>query len=102
MELLIKDLISIAEDNTVNRVNSDSKISRLKFQIYFYIKLSQSKLWVITSFKVGFLVFRARFIAFAKLRQGFIKALNLYYFDQEYHIWVKTDIFSYAISRVLN
>ena len=32
----------------------------------------------------------------------FIKALIFWYFDPEYHIWIKTDILGYAISGVLS
>ena len=49
----------------------------------------------------GFLTSRAR-MAFTKLRQAFIKAPILYHFDSKCHIWVETDMSSYAIDWVLS
>lgn len=59
-----------------------------------------SKLLVEPSSKANFLTFEVR-LAFAKLRQVFIKAPIFYYFDPEWHIQFETDIFGYAIGRVL-
>ena len=39
--------------------------------------------------------------AFNFLRQAFIKALILQYFDPECHIWIETDVSSYVIGGVL-
>ena len=41
-------------------------------------------------------------LAFTKLRQAFLKALILHYFDSERYIWIKTDASSYAIGGVLS
>ena len=41
-------------------------------------------------------------LAFTKLRQVFVKALILHYFDLERHIQSKTDVLGYAISEILN
>ena len=41
-------------------------------------------------------------LAFFKLRQVFVKALILYHFDLERHIWIKMDASSYAIGGVLS
>ena len=46
-----------------------------------------------------FLTFRAR-LAFAKLRQTFVKAPILHHFDPKYHIWVEIDVSGNAISGV--
>ncbi len=40
--------------------------------------------------------------AFTKLRQAFVKALILNHFDPKYYIQIETDVFTYAISRILN
>ena len=40
--------------------------------------------------------------AFTQLRQVFIKASIVQYFDPECHIWIETDASGYAISRVLS
>ena len=37
---------------------------------------------------------------FSKLRQAFLKALILYYFDPKRNIWIETDLSGYAISEV--
>ncbi len=37
---------------------------------------------------------------FTKLRQAFVKALILNYFDLEYHIWIKMDASGYTISEI--
>ena len=49
----------------------------------------------------SFLIFKARLV-FIKLRQVFIEALILHYFDLKYHIWIKTNIFRYVINRILS
>ena len=41
-------------------------------------------------------------IAFNRLQLTFIEALILQHFDPKYHIWIETDILSYAISGVLS
>ena len=37
-----------------------------------------------------------------KLKQVFVKAPILYYFDPERYIWIKTDILRYIISEILS
>ena len=59
--------------------------------------LSKSKKTV----RSDFLTFRAR-LAFAKLRQVFVKALILHHFDSERHIRIETDVSSYTISGILS
>ena len=41
-------------------------------------------------------------LAFTKLRQAFIKAPILHYFDPEHHIQVETDVSGYTIGGVLS
>ena len=41
-------------------------------------------------------------LAFNRLRLAFTKAVILWYFDPEYHIWIKTDALGYAIGGVLS
>ena len=41
-------------------------------------------------------------LAFTKLRQAFLKALILYYFDLERHIQIETDVSGYAIGGVFS
>lgn len=50
---------------------------------------------------IPFITPKAR-LAFIKLRQAFVEVLILYYFDLDYHIWTKTNIFSYAIGGVFS
>ena len=51
--------------------------------------------------ELGFLIFGAR-MAFTQLRQAFIKAPILYYFNPKYYIWVETDVSNYAIGKVFS
>lgn len=53
------------------------------------------------SSRLVFLTLEAR-LAFNQLRQTFIKALILQYFDVECYIWIETNAFGYTISSVLN
>ena len=55
----------------------------------------------VKSFKSGFLNLEAR-LAFTKLKQRFIKALVLYYFDLECHICIETDAFGYTINKIFS
>lgn len=80
MKLLIRDLVAISENNTINGVGGNSKIGKLKSQANFQDKLAKSKLLVEPSSRVGFLILRARLV-FAKLRQIFINASIHHYFD---------------------
>ena len=41
-------------------------------------------------------------LMFTKLRQAFLKALILHYFDPERHIRIEMDISGYAISRIFS
>ena len=51
--------------------------------------------------RAGFLTLKAR-LAFIQLRQAFVEALILYYFDLECHIWIKVNASGYAIGSVLS
>lgn len=54
-----------------------------------------------SSSRSGFLTFEAK-IAFAQLRQAFIKVLILQHFDPERHIWIETNASRYAIGGILS
>ena len=41
-------------------------------------------------------------LAFTELRQAFLISPIFHHFDPERHIWIKTDVSSYAISGVLS
>ena len=41
-------------------------------------------------------------LAFTKLGQAFLKALILYHFDPERHIWIEMNVSGYAIGGVLS
>ena len=74
------------------------EIIRLRRKVKKYLsskKLSKSKK------RVGsdFLILEAKLL-FTKLKQAFVKALILYYFDLEHYIQVETDISGYAIGGV--
>lgn len=60
--------------------------------------LAKSKLLIESSFRSRFFTLKAK-LTFAKLRQVFIKVLNLYYFDPKYSIYIKTNISCYTISE---
>ena len=47
-----------------------------------------------------FLTFEAKI--FTKLRQTFIKALRLNYFNLEYYIQIEINVFGYAIDEIFN
>ena len=49
----------------------------------------------------GYLILKTR-LAFNKLRKTFTKAPILQHFDSECHIWMETDVLSYAIGGVLS
>ena len=51
--------------------------------------------------ETGFFTTEAR-LAFTQLRQAFVKAPILYYFDPKSHIWIETDALGYAIGGVLS
>ena len=53
------------------------------------------------SSRAGYLTSKAR-LTFTYLRQAFTKAAILRHFDLECHIRIKTNVLSYAISRVLS
>ena len=59
--------------------------------------LSKSKKMV----RSDFLILGAK-LAFAELRQAFVKAPILYHIDPKRHIRIEIDISGYAISGVLN
>ena len=50
---------------------------------------------------LGFFIPKAR-LAFAQLRQAFVKAPILHYFDPESHIWIETNASGYSIGGVLS
>ena len=66
-------------------------------------KLSKSKNLSNSKKMIGsnFFTPRAK-LAFTKLRQAFVKALILHYFDPKYHIWIEMDALGYAIGGVLS
>ena len=51
--------------------------------------------------RLGFLTLKAR-LAFTQLRQAFVKAPILYYFNPECHIQIETAKFGHAISGILS
>ena len=61
-------------------------------------KLSKSKKMVGSS---DFFTFEAR-LAFIKLRQVFVKAATLHYFDPKCHIRIEINISGYAIGRIFS
>ena len=66
-------------------------------------KLSQSKNLSKSkkTIQSDFLILGAKLV-FAELRQAFVKALILYYFDPELHIRIDTDASEYVISGVFS
>lgn len=84
MKTLVKNLISINQNNTVDKIGGDSKIGRAKFQANPRVKAAKSKNMVKSDFlaKFKFLVelnsglsffnFKARLI-FTNLRQKYLR-----------------------------
>ena len=69
-----------------------------------YSKTSKFKKLFKPKKKIGsldFLILRARLV-FTKLRQAFVRALILYYFDPECYIQIKTNALCYAIDGVFS
>lgn len=50
---------------------------------------------------MGFFIFKAR-LAFIQLKQVFIIAYILNYFNLKDYIWIETDILNFAISEILS
>lgn len=99
---IIGDPIFVNKGNTIDGVSGDSEIGKtISNNVIIPKSLVKSKLLVEPRFKLGFLISRTR-LAFIKLRQAFIEAPILHHFDLECHIWIETDISSYAISKVLS
>ena len=83
------------EDNEVGK--KDQKISKSK-NLTKFKKSSKSKKMVRS---LDFLTPKARLV-FTKLRQAFVKAPILYYFDLERHIQIETDASGYVIDEVFS
>ena len=81
----------VGNDEIEDEVEKNQKMSKSK-------KLSKSKKTV-RSF--NFLIPRAKLI-FTKLRQAFVKALILYYFNLKHHIQIEINVSGYAINRVFS
>ena len=81
-------------DNKVGK--KDQKMSKSK-NLFKFKKLSKSK----KTLESNFFTLGAR-LAFTKLRQTFVKAPILYYFDLERYIRIEMDISGYAIDGVLS
>ena len=85
-------------DNEVDGGEIKGNKIRKKVQKRFKSKnLSKSKKTVRSDFFIP-----GAKLAFTKLRQIFLKALILYHFDPNRHIWIEIDVSGYAIGRVLS
>lgn len=112
---LAKNLTSANENNIIKKVGNNSEDGRVKKRSSRKIrKMAKLKNLVrpeicnfskfieyLKIFGLGFFTFEVRLV-FTKLKQAFIETLVFYYFHPECYIQIKTDIFSYAINRVLN
>lgn len=103
IKFLTKNLISIDEGNTIDKVGSGvNKIGGAKSKnIIMPNFLVKFKSLVKSSFVLSFLTFGAR-LAFSKLRQAFIEISIFYNFNQKCHICIATDISSYIISKIFS
>lgn len=75
----------MSENNIIDKIDGKSKFNIAEFMAK---KLAMSKTLIKSikpSSRLGFLVFKT-WLAFAKLRQTFIKALIFYYFDLKYYV----------------
>ena len=79
-----------------DEVEDDEVVTKVQ-KLFKFKNLSKSKKAVGSDFFTP----GAR-LAFTKLRQAFLKAPILYYFDPERHIRIETDALGYAISGVLS
>ena len=109
VKLLVINLISISRENIVNEDGRNYEVGKTKIKVktaksksknLVKLFLIKSKLFAENSGS-SFLIPRAR-LAFPELRLAFIKVSILHYFDFKSHIWIKTDISSYTINRVLS
>lgn len=103
VKLSIKNPISFNKNSIINEVSGGiSKVSGAKFKIIIMLGfLAKFKLLVELSPQSGFLTLKAR-LAFAKLRQAFIKALIFHYFDLKCHICVQINALGYIICRIFS
>ena len=92
------------DDNEVDSGKVDNetkkksqKMSKFK-NLFKSKKLYKSKKTLELDFSF---IFGARLV-FTKLKQAFVKALILHYFDLKRYIWVETNVSSYAIGRIFN
>ena len=109
INLRTADSIAVGEDITIDeignskidRTNLGAKMAKFKNQDKSKGKnLAKSKSFA-QSPESGFLSSKAK-QTFTELRQAFIKARIFHYFDPDYHIRIETDVFGYAIGRVLS
>lgn len=99
-DLLASKLGSIDKDSTIKVEVGNSGDNEIS--IANQTKSAKSKNVVqLKELETGFFTSRTKLI-FAKLRQTFIKAPILHYFDPQYHIWIKTNILGHAIDGVLS
>lgn len=86
------------DGNKINNVSTiDTNSTRfVKAKLTKFKSLVQLKKLRMSSFTPG-----AR-IVFMKIRQKFIQALILYYFDPKYYVWIEINLSDYIINRVQN
>ena len=108
VELSGKDSIPISKNSNVNGIDSNSEFSETKSRVKINKSknmvlafLAKSKFFTELSSKADFHTSEIKLV-FDKLRQAFIKIPILYHFDSECPICIKTNLSSYAISRVLS
>ena len=88
-------------NNEANNPTKKNQAKTTKSKIWIKFKNHDFSKFRTKKAKKSFLTPKAR-LAFTQLRQAFVEALILYYFDPKSHIWIEIDESSYAISGVLN
>ena len=105
---LVSENITIdgVDNNEVDELNIGAKMSKSKIQdkikeinlVKTFLAKSQAS---IQDSRSGFLTSKTR-QTFTELRQAFRKAPIFHHFDQNCHIWNKTDVCDYTINRDLS
>lgn len=102
IELLVGDLVFFNKDNTIDKMDSNSKICQVIVKNTIILDyLAQFKLLVELSSRVDFLTLEARLL-FIKLKQAFINVPIFHHFDLKYNIWIKTDVLDNVINEILS
>ena len=91
----------IGGGETINSTKEKNQAKTTKSKILVKSKNHDFPKFRTEKAETGFLTPKARLV-FNQLRQAFIEAPILHHFDPKSHIWIETDVSSYAIGGVLS